>query len=60
MYQDRLGVFSFDPNIETIFPEGNMVQHKRDFDYLVKAVDANFNSIKVQSTIQQMAQFIQA
>ena len=60
MYQDRLGVFSFDPNIETIFPEGNMVQHKRDFDYLVKAVDANFNSIKEQSTIQQMAQFIQA
>lgn len=60
MYQDRLGVFSFDPNIETIFPEENMVQHKRDFDYLLKAVDANFNSIKEQSTIQQMAQFIQA
>lgn len=60
MYQDRLGVFSFDPSIETIFPEENIVRHKGDVDYLVKAVDANFNSIKDQTTIKQMAQFIQA
>ena len=56
----RLGVFSFDPNIETIFPDENIVRHKGDVDYLVKAVDANFNSIKDQTTIKQMAQFIQA
>ena len=60
MYQDRLGVFSFDPNIESLFPETNMVNHKGDFDYLVKAVDDNINSIMNQKTIKQMSQFIQA
>ncbi len=60
MYKNRLGVFSFDPNIEAIFPEENMDKHKRDFDYLVKAVNDNINTIMNQKTIKQMAQFIQA
>ncbi len=61
MYPEgRLGVFSFDPNIEIIFPDKNLVRHKGDFNYLVKAVESNYNSIKDQKTIKQMAQFIQA
>ncbi|MBQ4407453.1 MAG: hypothetical protein II852_10650 [Bacteroidales bacterium] len=59
MYKNRLGVFSFDPNIEAIFPEENIDKHKRDLDYLVKAVNDNINSIMNQKTIKQMAQFIQ-
>ena len=60
MYQDRLGVFSFDPNIESLFPETNLVGHKGDFDYLAKVVDDNIHSIMNQKTIKQMSQFIMA
>ena len=57
MFKDRVGVFSFDPYIETIFPK--KIHLTKDIDSYVKAVNDNLTTIMNQKTIQQMVKFIE-
>ena len=57
MFKDRIGVFSFDPYIETIFPPKTRLQ--KSIDSYIKAVNDNLNSIMNQKTIQEMVKFIE-